>query len=255
MRCLAPCLLAALALAGGSYDSGPDLARGNPAPRASIEADADQVEIPVRITVTAPTRAAAEARMRVISARISTRFEDQDGLELARTEPGFAHPRDARGGFLSKSDKEPASFVVTSAWSFRAAVNEDMASALDRLREQTADLVDPKAVEAETESLRVGEPAYRLSNPEDYRDALLHRIREDAAEAAKHLPIGENLLEIPTLEQRVLVAPIAAGRVVLWLPYSLRHKSKPTKDSGKCGCEDAADPEEHAMDDGHDHSK
>ena len=195
--------------------------------------------------------------MRVISAKISTRFEDVDGLELARLEPGFAHPKDGRGlvsgRFLGKSDKEPESFAATSVWAFRSAVGEDAASALEKLRALTADLVDPKA--EETESIRVGEPAFRLSNPEDYRDAILHSIREDAADAARHLPEGENVLELPALEQRVQVTPIAAGRLVVWLPYTLKHKSKPTKDSGKCGCEQGENQEEHAMEDGHDHSK
>lgn len=257
MRCLAPCLLAALALAGGerSYEPGPDLVRGNSTPRASVEIDADQIEIHVRVSVTAPTRAAAETRMRAISAKVSARFEEAEGLELARVEPGFAHPKDGRGivsgSFLGKSDKEPEAYTATSVWAFRTSVGDDAATSLDKLRAQTVDLVDPKA--DETESIRVGEPAFRLSNPEDYRDAVLHRIREDAADAARHLPEGENVLEIPGLEQRVQVTPIAAGRVALWLPYSLRHKSKPTRDSGKCGCEHTeptAGPCEE-----HDHSK
>lgn len=251
MRCLLPCLLAALAAAGGrSYESDDASVRGNPALRASLEADADQIEMPVRITVTAPTRAEADARMRLISAKLSSRFEDQDGLELVRTEQTFARPRSAgSGSFLSKADKEPDSFTAVSTWALRASFEEDATTAIDELRKQTVDLVDSKAVKDDTESIRVGEATFRLSNPEDYRDALLHRIREDAARAARHLPEGENRLELPSLEERVRFAPLTSSHFVLWLPYTLKHKSQVTADDGPCGCEEGEPSEEPDKDD------
>ena len=57
MRCLLPCLVAALAAAGGSsYERGePSVgAPDRPIQRATLEADADPLQLHVRITVTAP---------------------------------------------------------------------------------------------------------------------------------------------------------------------------------------------------------
>lgn len=251
MRSLLPCLLAALASAGGSYhESGIDQVRDNPAPRASLEVDADQLEILVRIEVTAPTRAAADSRMRVLSAKISGRFEDRDGTELARLEHTFASPkssgRSGKGSLLGlgKGDKEPEAYVASSLWAFRASVGDDVTTSADDLRTLTKDLLDPAAANEETESIHVNETTFRLSNAEDYRDALLHRIREDAAAAARHLPEGENRLELPTLEQRVRVAPLTDTHFVIWLPYSLKHKSQVTADDGHCDCDPGEPTEE-----------
>lgn len=250
MRCLAPCLLAAIALAGGrSYESSDSAARDNPAPRACVEADADQVEVIVRIHVTAPTRAEADARLRTLSAKLSTRCEDQEGLELQRLEHTLAQPKSGSGSFLSKSDKEADSFTAASAWALRAAIGDDVTDAAERLRKLTTDLVDPKAVKEDTEWIRVGETTFRLSNPEDYRDAILHRIREDAADAARHLPEGENRLELPSLEERVRHAPLTSTHFVLWLPYSLKHKSQVTEEDGHCDCDPGEPTEEPGEDD------
>lgn len=257
MRCLLPCLVAALAAAGGSsYDRGePSVgAPDRPIQRATLEADADQLQLHVRITVTAATRAEADSRLRTLSAKINTRFEDQEGVELERLEHTFARPKGGlASSFLGKSDKDDDSFTATATWAFRAAIGDNPSDAAERLRGLAADLVDPKAVKAETESIRVGEIGYRLSNPEDYRDPLLHRIREDAAAAARHLPKGENQLELPSLEERVRLAPLTSSRFVLWLPYTLKHKSKVTAADGHCDCEPGEPTVEPEMDDGHDH--
>jgi len=244
MRSLLPCLLAALALAGGrSYEGDDTSNRGTGTPRACLEVEADQVEILVRLAVTAPTRAEADTRLRALAAKVNGRFENQEGLSLQRLEHDLARAKASSGSFLSKSDQEADGFVTASTWAFRADIGEDAAAAADRLRKLTADLVDPRAVKEETESLRVGEAAFRLSNPDDYRDDLLHRIREDAAAAASHLPAGENTLELPALEQRVEVVALGGNRIRLWLPYTLKHKSKVTGKDGRCGCEDKPEGE------------
>lgn len=255
MRAILPCLLATLAVAGGSSyaRSGESPEANRPAARATLEADADQLQLLVRISVTAGKRDEADARLRTLSAKINTRFTDQEGLELERLEHAFARPKSGSLGFLSDSDKEPDAYVATATWALRAAVGDNPTEAAARLRGLAADLVDPKAVKAETESIRVGETTYRLSNPEDYRDALLHRIREDAAAAARHLPEGENRLELPSLEERVRFAPLTSSRFVLWLPYTLKHKSQVTADDGHCDCEPGEPTVEPEMDDGHDH--
>lgn len=258
MRHLLPCLLTALAFAGGSsYERAAEDALANrPGGRASLEADADQLQILVRVSSTAATRTEADARLRTLSAKLNTRFEDQEGLELERLEHSFARPRTASGGFLSKSaDKESGPYTASVTWALRAAIGDDAAGAAERLRKQADGLVDPKAVKEEAESIQVGETTYRLSNPEDYRDALLHRIREDAAQAARHLPEGENRLELPSLDERVRLAPLTSTRFVLWLPYTLKHKSQVTADDGHCDCDPGEPTEEPEMDDGHDHSK
>jgi hypothetical protein len=259
MRALLPCLLATATLAAGglSYDPDPEPSGATATlPRAYVETDADQVEIYVRISVTAPTRSAADTRMREISAKLTTRFEDREGLELSRREHSFARPKGERGlksTFLGKSDSDSESFTATSTWALRSAINDDATSAVESLRAETNDLLKPDAAKEGLETLRMSEATFRLSNPEDYRVGILHRIREDAADAARHLPEGENRLELPSLEQRVQVTHLSSTHLALWLPYTLRHKSQVTPDEGQCGCEEpepADGPSEE-----HDHSK
>lgn len=259
MRALLPCLLATATLTAGSlsYDPDPEPSAGTPTlPRAYVETDADQVEIHVRISVTAPTRSAADTRMREISAKLTTRFEDREGFELSRREHSFARPKGERGlksTFLGKSDSDSESFTATSTWALRSAINDDATSAVESLRAETNDLLKPDAAKEGLETLRMSEATFRLSNPEDYRVGILHRIREDAADAARHLPDGENRLELPSLEQRVQVTHLTSTHLALWLPYTLKHKSQVTPDEGHCGCEEpepAAGPCEE-----HDHSK
>lgn len=255
MRALLPCLLASVALAGGSlsYDSDAEPSGSTPnLPRAYVEADADQVEVYVRISVTAPTRSAADTRMREISAKLTTRFEDREGFELSRREYNFARPKGERGlksTFLGKSDSDSETFTATSTWALRCSVNEDATSAAESLRAETNDLLKADAVKDGTEVMRISEPGFRLSNPEDYRNAILHRIREDAADAAHHLPEGENRLELSALEQRVQVTHLTSTHLALWLPYTLKHKSQVTADEGHCGCEDPEPSEEPKEDD------
>lgn len=261
MRALLSCLLATATLTAGSlsYDPNPDPepSGGTPTlPRAYVETDADQVEIYVRISVTAATRSAADNRMREISAKLTSRFEDREGFELSRREHNFARPKGERGlksAFLGKSDSESESFTATSTWALRNAVNEDATSAVESLRAETHDLLKPDATKEGLETLRMSEATFRVSNPEDYRVGILHRIREDAADAARHLPEGENRLELPTLEQRVQVTHLTSTRLALWLPYTLKHKSQVTPDEGRCGCEEP-EPSGGSCE-GHDHSK
>lgn len=257
MRFLVPCLFATVAFAQSSpFSENPEGRYNRPMadsqrpqiPRANVVVDADQVQIVVRIEVKGATRAKVEAGLRDLSAKLSTRFEDKDGFELERLEYNFAHPlKDRSSSFLGTKDKDSDMFIATGAWALRSSVGEDAMTAVDSLRSMTVGLIEPAGTKDELTNVIVSEANWRLSNPQDYRNELLHQIRRDAAEAAKHLPMGENRLEIIGLDRAVQVWPQGSSKIILFIPYSFNHKSQVTEDDTACGCESEGD-EQHEED-------
>ncbi len=248
MRFLVPCLLATVAFAQSSpFSENPEGRYNRPLsdsqrpqiPRANVVVDADQVQIIVHIDVKASSRSKAEAGLRDLSAKLSTRFEDKDGFELERLEYNFAHPlnKDRSSSFLGTKDKDSDVFIATGAWALRSSVGEDAMAAVDSLRSMTVGLIEPAGTKDELTNVIVSEANWRLSNPQDYRNELLHQIRRDAAEATKHLPMGENRLEIIGLDRAVQVWPQGSGKFTLFIPYSFTHKSQVTEDDVNCGCD------------------
>ncbi len=256
MRLLLPCLLATVALAqsspfsenseGGRYILPMVESQRPQIPRANLVVDADQAQIVVRIEVKGATRAKAEAGLRNLSAKLSARFEDKDGLEIERLEYNFARPfgNYSSSSFLSKKDKDPDTFIAGGAWAVRTSIGDDAMTSVDSLRSETTSFVETDVNKDELVTIHVSEANWRLSNPQDYRNELLHNIRRDAAEAAKHLPMGENRLEIIGLDRAVQVWPQGSGKITLFIPYSFNHKSQVTDDDGACGCESEGEGEE-----------
>ena len=255
MRFLIPCLFTAACLAQSSpfsesYDSQPRRPSVDEAyrqiPRANIIVDADQIQIIVRIEVKAVGRSRAEAGLRDLSAKLSARFEDKEGFELERLEYNFAHPygKDRASSFLGTKDKESEMSIASGVWALRTITGDDAMVATDSLRALTIGLVSADENKEGLINIIVSEANWRLSNPQDYRNELLHAIRRDAAEATKHLPMGENRLEIVGLDRAVQILPHGSGRFCLFIPYSFIHKSKVTEDDVECGCQGGEGDEE-----------
>jgi hypothetical protein len=248
MRLLVPCLFATVAFAQSSPFSDYTESRPNrgmsdnqrpQVPRANVVVDADQVQVIVRIEVKASNRSKAEAGLRDFSAKLSARCEDKEELELERIEYTFAsaYGKDRSSSFLGTKDKDSEVYSATGAWAVRSSVGDDAVASVDTLRSTTADLVESADNKEGLISITVSEANWRLSNPQDYRNELLHSIRRDAAEATKHLPMGENKLEIIGLDRPVQVWPQGSGKFTLFIPYSFNHKSQVTEDDTACGCE------------------
>lgn len=216
----------ASAFAGGSYRDG--MPEASPAAHhVKMEVEADQLCIPVRVTLRGKDRAALDARLDAIKATLQKRFENQDGYDIQET--GFTYTRAvqtyARSSSGSKStlfgdeeDKGDATYEASASWNLLAPADKG-AKSLEILRAKADGLANPKA---EGEKQQVGDPTFRIGDAEGYRNDLLEAIKGDFEEVRKHLPgNGEYRLQLPGLEKPVKVSGQGGRRFIVELPYSI----------------------------------
>lgn len=218
--------VAVAAFAGGSYRDGmPDATPA--AHHVKMEVEADQVCIPVRVTLRGKDRAALDARLDAIKATLQKRFENQEGYEAQETSYAYSRAVQtyARSSSVSKStlfgdeeDKGDAVYESTASWNLLAPADKG-AKSLEILRAKADGLANPKA---DGEKQQVGDPSFRIGDAEGYRNDLLDAIKADFEEVKKHLPgNGEYRLQLPGLEKPVQVAGQGGRRFVVELPYSI----------------------------------
>ncbi|MEN9653864.1 MAG: hypothetical protein RL303_1584, partial [Verrucomicrobiota bacterium] len=119
--------------------------------------------------------------------------------------------------FGDEETKGEVTYVALARWELRVKADQGL-KGLEALRAKTEGLVDGKS---EDEKSVVGHPEYALTNPQDYRDPLLERIKADFEEAKKHLPEGQWTLELPGLANPVNVVALGGKRFELSLGYRL----------------------------------
>ena len=213
-------------LAGGS--SRDDFTESTPASHhVKIDVEADQLVIPVRVTLRGKDRAALDARLDAIKAALLKRFENQDGWEAQETSFSYTrvyqtYARSSAGSkstlFGDEDEKPDATYEATASWDLVTQADKG-SKGLEILRSKADGLVNPKT---EGEKQNVGDPRFRIGDAEGYRNDLLAAIKGDFDEVKKHLPgNGEYRLQLPGLEKPVKVTAQGGRRFVIEMPYSI----------------------------------
>jgi hypothetical protein len=192
-----------------------------------MQVDADHLSLPVSISIKGKDRAAVDARLDVIRKELEKRFADQPGWELREISADFAHAENksyasrATGGSKlfgdDEADKGDVTYVATASWELHTEADKGL-KGVEILRAKAADLVKAKS---DDEKQVVGDPAYVLTNPQDYRNELLDQIKTDFEEAQKHLPEGQWKLELPNLSAPVEVKALGGKRYEVSLEYRM----------------------------------
>jgi len=217
MRLLALLLLLPLTLAAANAGS---------AYHVRMQVDADHLFLPLSVTIKGKDRAAVDARLDAIRKELEKRFADQPGWELRETSSDFARAeaknyasRSGNGSklFGDEEDKGDVTYVANGRWELHTEADKGL-KGLEILRVKASDLVKAKN---EDEKQTVGDPAYALTNPQDYRNELLDQIKNDFEEAKKHLPEGQWKLELPNLSAPVEVKALGGKRYEVSLEYRM----------------------------------
>jgi hypothetical protein len=191
-----------------------------------LQVDADHLFLPVSVTVKGKDRTAVDSRLDAIRKEIEKRFKDQPGWELREIASEFARPeakpyvtRPAGGSklFGDEDDKGETTYAANARWELHTEAEKGL-KGLEILRSKAADLVKTKS---DDEKQVVGDPAYALTNPGEYRNELLDLIRGDFEEAKKHLPEGQWKLELPNLSGPVEVKALGGKRFEVSLDYRI----------------------------------
>ncbi len=218
MRLLALLLLLPLTLAAAA-DNGS-------AYHVRMQVDADHLFLPLSVTIKGKDRAAVDARLDAIRKELEKRFADQPGWELrevasefarAETKAYVSRPGSGSKLFGDEEDKGDVTYVANARWELHTEADKGL-KGLEVLRTKAADLVKAKS---EDEKQVIGEPAYALTNPQDYRNELLDQIKNDFEEAKKHLPEGQWKLELPNLSGPVGVRALGGKRYEVSLDYGM----------------------------------
>jgi hypothetical protein len=220
MRFLALLLLVPLTLAAATAGNGSGY-------HVRMQVDADHLFLPVSVTIKGKDRAAVDARVDEIRKVLEKRFADQPGWELREVASEFARAEAksyvSRAGSGSKlfgdeeADKGDVTYVANARWELHTEADKGL-KGLEVLRAKAADLVKAKS---DDEKQVIGEPAYALTNPGDYRNELLDQIKADFEEAKKHLPEGLWKLEFPNLSAPVGVKALGGKRYEVSLDYGM----------------------------------
>ena len=217
MRLLALLLLLPLTLAAATNGAGYHV---------RMQVDADHLFLPVTISIKGKDRAAVDARLDVIRKELEKRFADQPGWELREISSEFARAENksyvSRAGngsklFGDEEDKGDVTYVANARWELHTEADKGL-KGLEILRSKAADLVKAKS---EDEKQVLGDPAYALTNPQDYRNELLDQIKNDFEEAKKHLPEGQWKLELPNLSTPVEAKALGGKRYEVSLEYRM----------------------------------
>ncbi len=227
MRCtlLLLSFTAASSFAGGRYGEA-----NTPVTSAShhikMEVEANQLGLPVRVVLRGKDRAALDARLDAIKATLEKRFENQDGWDVRELDFDYARPVTNYGTSSASAkstlwgdgeDKGDTTYEAAGSWLLLTQA-EKGSKGLEILRLKAADLVKPKT---EGEKQTIGDPQFRLSDAEGFRDELLDAIKTDFEEVKKHLPgNGEYRLQLPNLEKPVRVSSLGGRHYLLELPYN-----------------------------------
>jgi hypothetical protein len=221
MRLLAALLLLPLTLAAQSGNAG----QGSKL-HVRMQVDADQLSLPVSVTIKGKDRAAVDARVDAIRQELEKRFADQPGWELREVSSEFARaeaktyvsrPSSGSKLFGDEEDKGDVTYVSAARWELRTEADKGI-KGLAVLRTKAADLVKANS---DDEKQVVGNPEYVLTNPQDYRNELLDQIKADFEEAKKHLPEGQWTLEIAGLAGPVNAVALGGKRFEVSLTYRM----------------------------------
>ena len=221
MRLLALLLLLPLTLAAQSHG------QSSPKQHVRMQVDADHLVLPVSITIKGKDRAAVDARVEAIRNELEKRFKDQPGWELREVSSEFARAeaksyisRPAGGSKLfgdDEADKGDVTYVANARWELLTEA-EKGSKGVATLRIKADGLTKANS---DDEKQLLGNPEYRLNDPEDFRDELLGLIKADFEEAKKHLPEGQWTLELSGLAGPVNVVALGGKRYELSLTYRM----------------------------------
>lgn len=192
-----------------------------------MQVDADQLMLPVSVTIKGRDRASVDARIDTVRKELEKRFADQPGWELREISAEFARPesksyvsRPAGGSKLfgdDEADQGDVTYAANARWELLTDADKG-AKGVATLRTKAEGLVKAKS---EDERQTVGTPEYRLNDPEAFRDELLGLIKADFEEAKKHLPEGQWTLELSGLASPVNVVALGGKRFELSLTYRM----------------------------------
>jgi len=192
-----------------------------------IQVDADQLMLPVSVTIKGKDRTAVDARVDAIRKELEKRFADQPGWELREISADFARPenksyvsRPAGGSKLfgdDETDQGDVTYVAHARWELRTEADKGL-KGLETLRTKADGLVKAKS---DDEKQVIGNPEYVLTNPQDYRNELLKQIKADFEEAKAHLPEGQWTLELSGLASPVNVVALGGKRFEVSLTYRM----------------------------------
>ena len=202
---------------------------GNSSPKHHVRmvVEAGKIVVPLSVTIKGKDRGLVDERIETIRKELEKRFADQPGWELREVAAEFARPeaksyasRPAGGSKLFGDDETDAgevSFVANARWEMLTEA-EKGAKGVATLRTKAEGLVKAKS---DDEKQVVGNPEYRLNDPEDFRDELLDHIKNDFEEAKKHLPEGQWTLELSGLAGPVNVVALGGKRYEVSLTYRM----------------------------------
>jgi hypothetical protein len=220
MRLFVFLLLLPLTLAAQSGNS-------SPKQHVRLQVDADHLFLPVSISIKGKDRAVIDERIETISKELEKRFADQPGWELREISAEFARAesksyasRPAGGSKLfgdDEADQGDVTYVANARWELLTEA-EKGAKGVATLRIKADGLTKANS---DDEKQLVGNPEYRLNDPEDFRDELLGLIKADFEEAKKHLPEGQWTLELSGLAGPVNVVALGGKRYELSLTYRM----------------------------------
>ena len=189
--------------------------------------EAGKVALPLSVTIKGKSASAVDERIEAIRKELEKRFADQPGWELREVAAEFARPeaksyasRPAGGSKLfgdDETDPGEVTFVANARWEMLTEA-EKGAKGVATLRTKAEGLVKAKS---DDEKQVVGNPEYRLNDPEDFRDELLDHIKNDFEEAKKHLPEGQWTLELSGLAGPVNVVALGGKRYEVSLTYRM----------------------------------
>lgn len=203
------------------------LAGPTPKQHVRLVVEAGRIVVPLSVTIKGKDRGKVDDRIEAIRKELEKRFADQPGWELRETAAEFARPeaksyvsRPAGGSKLfgdDEPDKGDVAYVANARWELLTEA-EKGAKGVAILRTKADGLTKANS---EDEKQVVGNPEYRLNDPEDFRDELLGLIKADFEEAKKHLPEGQWTLELSGLAGPVNVVALGGKRFEVSLAYRM----------------------------------
>lgn len=220
MRLFALLLLLPLTLAAQSGNS-------SPKHHVRLQVEAGKIVLPLSVTIKGKDRAVIDERIETIRKELEKRFADQPGWELREISAEFARAesksyasRPAGGSKLfgdDEADQGDVTYVANARWELLTEA-EKGAKGVATLRIKADGLTKANS---DDEKQLVGNPEYRLNDPEDFRDELLGLIKADFEEAKKHLPEGQWTLELSGLAGPVNVVALGGKRYEVSLTYRM----------------------------------
>jgi len=222
MRLFAFLLLPLTLIAQSHAQPGP-----SPKHHVRMQVEAGKIVLPLSVTIKGKDRAVIDERIETIRKELEKRFAEQPGWELREISSEFARAESksyaSRPGNGSKlfgddeADQGDVTYVANARWELLTEA-EKGAKGVATLRIKADGLTKAKS---DDEKQLVGNPEYRLNDPEDFRDELLGLIKADFEEAKKHLPEGQWTLELSGLAGPVNVVALGGKRYEVSLTYRM----------------------------------